>query len=152
MKIAETCFNNCLFRKCNFTMVKFLSSLQNVNFVECKMIGADFSGISRVSNSFRFEKTILNYASFIGVKLRSIVFDECQMEETYFDSADIALSEFKKCNLMRTSFHETNLEKADFSTSYDFCINPNQNRIKKSDFLRKRIKRIACSSRYNCRI
>lgn len=56
------------------------------------------------------------------------------MYETYFDDADIKNSIFEPCNLERASFAGTNLEKVDFSTAFNFSINPAVCKLKKAVF------------------
>lgn len=132
--INRTSFDNCEFKVCNFTLAKFSDTLRDVKFFECKMTGVDFTTINRFSNSFFFEKSLLNYANFATIKIKKTKFIDCNLHEAYFDNSDISQSVFDKCDLMRTSFYDTNLEKVDFSTSYNFSINPSMNRIKKTIF------------------
>ena len=54
--------------------------------------------------------------------------------ETFFDNADIKNSIFEHCNLERASFAGTNLEKVDFSTAFNFSINPAACKLKKTVF------------------
>ena len=60
----------------------------------------------------------------------------CKMYEGYFNDADMAESVFDRCDLERVSFVGTNLEKADFSTSFNFSINPAMCKLKKAVFSR----------------
>lgn len=133
-EIHEVYFEDCVFVRCNFSLTKFYNNLIGVNFTECKMTGADFTGISRFANTFHFENSVLNYASFIRVKMRESHFVECNLGESYFDDADISSTVFDNCDLIKASFHGTNLEKVDFSTSYNFSINPTVNKLKKTIF------------------
>ena len=61
-------------------------------------------------------------------------FSACQLNEAYFDEADISSSVFDRCDMERASFYQTNLEKVDFSTSFNFTIDPSANRLKKAVF------------------
>lgn len=139
-EIHEVYFENCTFLRCNFTLTKFFNNLIDVQFTECKMTGVDFTSISRFANSFRFENSHLNYASFIRVKMRESHFVDCNLTESYFDDADIASSVFDNCDLTKASFHGTNLEKVDFSTAYNFAINPTVNKLKKTIFSENELK------------
>ena len=42
---------------------------------------------------------------------------------------------FDNCDLSMAVFENTNLEKADFTTSYNYDIDPEKNRMKKAKFL-----------------
>lgn len=110
------------------------TSWRDVQFVECKMTGADFTNSSTFS-SFHFRKSHLQYASFVGMKLwLSKAQFICNLQEAYFDEANLSSALFDRCDMERAEFTKTNLEKADLSTSYHFDINPNTNRIRKARF------------------
>lgn len=132
--LADTSFDTCTFEHCNLMLSRLLCSFRDIKFIECKMTGTDFTHISRFSYSLSFEKSQLNYANFFGTKLRKLSFTDCNLTEAYFDEADISSSVFAQCDLSRTSFFHTNLEKVDFSTAYNFSINPTTNRLRKAIF------------------
>lgn len=134
--IQNTDFDQCEFRTCNFALARFRAALRDSTFADCKMTGADFTEIDRFSNGLVFENSHLDYASFVGARLRKTVFRGCKMDEGYFDNADLAESVFDRCDLKRASFVGTNLEKADFSTSFNFSINPAMCKLKKAVFSR----------------
>jgi uncharacterized protein YjbI with pentapeptide repeats len=56
------------------------------------------------------------------------------MIRAFFDNADLSGSVFTNCNLENAVFLGTNLEKADLSSSYNFLIDPEQNKVKKAKF------------------
>ncbi|HIS34771.1 MAG TPA: pentapeptide repeat-containing protein [Candidatus Avirikenella pullistercoris] len=127
-------FEKCVFKQCNFTLAKFTGNLKDVRFIDCKTTGADFSGISKFSGIFHFEKSALNYVNFYGIKIRNCSFICCNLYEACFDEADLTSSVFDRCDLSRTSFFKTNLEKVDFSSAFNFSIDPSTNRLKKTVF------------------
>ncbi len=133
-EIRKTVFSNCRFCHCDLTMTKFFSSLRDVQFEECKMMGTDFSHINRFSGGFEFRACMLRYCSFIALKLKATRFRKCQIVECYFDDSDMKESVFDDCDLSGTSFDRVNLEKADFSSSYNYSINPLLSRLKKTIF------------------
>ena len=61
-------------------------------------------------------------------------FNECSLREVDFGDAILKESKFIKCDLLRATFSHTNLEKCDFTTSYDFNIDPDDNILKKAKF------------------
>lgn len=132
--VLKTEFDKCQFKTCNFTLAKFKESLRDIMFVDCKMTGADFSEINRFSGGLTFENSHLDYANFVTTKLRKTIFRNCKIHEAYFDDADMANSVFEHCDLERTSFVGTHLEKVDFSTSFNFSINPTMCKLKKTIF------------------
>ncbi len=133
--INTVLFENCIFKECNLGLAKFSSTnLREVTFEDCKMTGTSFAGIGKFSNTLVFKKSYLNYVNFVGVSLRSTQFIDCNLNEAYFDEADIAFSIFDKCDLARASFFKTNLQEVDFSTAFNFTINPEINKLKKTIF------------------
>jgi uncharacterized protein YjbI with pentapeptide repeats len=54
----------------------------------------------------------------------SVDFMGCDLTEALFDN----------CNLRRAVFIDTVANKADFSTSYDFTIDPEKSKLKKAVF------------------
>lgn len=134
LHITDIIFDKCKFVGCNFSLTKFNCVISDSKFRECKMTGADFSEISKLSGNLQFEKSILDYSIFIETKLRNTLFIECNIKEAYFDKADITASTFDKCDLERTTFGGTNLEKVDFRTAYNYSIIPENCRLKKTVF------------------
>lgn len=81
-----------------------------------------------------FESCNLNYSSFYGVKLKGTKFINCVIHETDFTTADLSAVSFTNCDLLRCIFVESILEKCDFSTAFNFSIDPELNRMKKAIF------------------
>lgn len=130
----KTIFDTCQFRECDFSMAKFRITISSSKFIGCKMMGADFSNLNRFSSDISFYQSQLNYSDFTQIKLQNTYFKECKFYEALFDDADISKSVFERCDLERTSFVGTNLEKVDFSTAFNFSINPTTCKLKKAIF------------------
>lgn len=134
MLIGKICFENCKFEFCNFSLAKMNNtSFRNAHFNECKMTGINFTSCNNFS-TFSFQKSQLQYASFVNMKLQGTHFVECNLQEASFADANLSSSLFQECDLLRTEFLHTNLEKADFTTARNFIINPNNNKIRKARF------------------
>ena len=84
--------------------------------------------------SLRFENCLLNHASFFQIELKNTVFTKCQLQETDFTESNVTGSLFDECDLYRAMFNQSILEKADFRTSRNYSIDPENNRIKKAKF------------------
>jgi uncharacterized protein YjbI with pentapeptide repeats len=63
-----------------------------------------------------------------------MVFRNTQLHETDFTECDLTSSVFDSCDLAGATFDNSILEKADFSSAFNFSINPELNRIKKAKF------------------
>jgi len=110
------------------------SAFRNVTFRNCKMLGINFEECSQFGISFRFEECNLSHASFFGGKFRKTTFTKSRLHEVIFTESDLVNSVLDECDLSRAVFDQTQLEGADFRTSFNFSINPNQNRMKRSRF------------------
>ena len=68
------------------------------------------------------------------LKIKKNVFRNCNLKEVDFTESDLSNSLFENCDLSRAIFSNTILEKCDFRSSYNYSIDPEQNRIKKAKF------------------
>ncbi len=132
--LQRSSFETCRFESCDFSLTKFGHMLRDVVFTDCRMTGAEFTELNKFSNGLVFEKSMLNYANFVGIKIHKTVFRDCLLHEAYFDDSDLTASCFDLCDLTRASFHRTNLEKVDFFSSFHFTIDPTQCKLKKAIF------------------
>jgi fluoroquinolone resistance protein len=133
--LNEFAFIECKFIGCNLSNAKVESaSFRGVSFSSSKLIGVDFSVSNSSMISVRFEDCILDYVSFARLPLKKTEFHNCSLIHAFFDDADLSSSKFIGCNLENAAFGKTNLEKADLSTSYNYIIDPENNRIRKAKF------------------
>jgi uncharacterized protein YjbI with pentapeptide repeats len=56
------------------------------------------------------------------------------LHEVDFSGCDLTNSSFNNCDLSGAVFENTNLEKADFLTSYNYSLDPDKNKLKKTKF------------------
>src|SRR5690606_11564468 len=84
--------------------------------------------------SFSFESCILDHCSFAALKFKKIRFDHCHMHEVDFHESSFKEAIFNTCDLLRSQFSHTNLERADFSSAYNFLIDPEENQLKGAKF------------------
>lgn len=75
-------------------------------------------------------------AVFHKLKLKKYRFTDCNLQEADFTETDLSGSIFENCDLQRTIFYNTILQQADFTSSYNYSIDPERNRIKKAHFSR----------------
>lgn len=130
-------FTDCDFKGCNLGMAKLSNTVLNdVRFNECKLLGLHFEDSNRVLFSVNFKKSNLHLSCFYQLKMKQTSFLECQLEEVDFTETDLTSAVFEQCNLAGAVFDNTILEKANFCSSYNFQINPNQNKMKQAQFSR----------------
>jgi fluoroquinolone resistance protein len=128
-------FIDCVFEDCDLSMMKWdRTTLSNAVFKHCKILGVNFSQCADFLFSVRFESCILDYSSFMGKKMLKTKFMRSSLKETTFTQADLSGSQFDECNLLETVFRQSNLISVNFSTAYNFIIDPELNTINKAIF------------------
>ena len=135
--LSNFIFRECVFDGCDLSLVAFKNTtLNDIRFVNCKLLGIQFQESNSFLLSFGFENCILKLCVFYKLKLKRITFINCNLQESDFTETDLTGSNFENCDLYRTVFYGTNLEKADFRSSFNYSLDPERNRIKKAKFSR----------------
>ena len=158
--LPKTSYENCVFTGCNFadgyldnqnfmecTFVDCNLSNANIShtqfnavvFNHCKMMGLRFEEANNFLMNFTFNHCVLQLSSFAGLSLKKTHFLDCKLIEVDFTKADLTQSIFAKCDLHRATFQDTILEKVDFTTAYNFNIDPEINRLKNAVFTLKEV-------------
>lgn len=133
--ISDSKFMECEFKRCNLTMVELSNTiLMNIKFSESKMLGLQFANCNTLLLSVSFSDCILNHSSFFTVNLKKTVFENTKLREVDFTKSDLTSSIFNNCDFTGAIFINTCIEKSDFSSSYNYVLDPDVNRIKKAKF------------------
>lgn len=150
-KEFENCtFHHCDFRNCTFQTVSFVDcnffdcnfqetklnyvSLRGVFFTKCNFTAVNFAMTDQVIYEFHFKDCLLDYTQFYALKLKKMQFINCSMISADFMGSDLTEVLFDNCNLRRTVYIDSVLHKTDFSTSYDYTLDLDKNKIKKPIF------------------
>ena len=135
MDLSGFKFNECIFNACNLSLANLnRTTFSLTKFTDCKMLGLRFDTCNDFGLSFSFEGCQLNHSSFYKMSIKKTIFKNSQLQETDFTEADLTSALFENCNMSQATFDQTNLEKADFRTSYNYSIDPENNRLKKAKF------------------
>ncbi|WP_400191959.1 pentapeptide repeat-containing protein [Hymenobacter sp. B81] len=128
-------FEDCLFERCNLSSARLAgSSLQNVAFADCKLLGLSFAACHDMLFAVHFDRCQLRYASFAGKRLAGTRFANCTLPEADFTNADLSQAVFADCDLTRAVFHDTRLEGADLSTATGYRLDPEANFLRGARF------------------
>lgn len=150
----ECTFENCSFREtafvaCTFQQCKFdhcdLSLMQvkgsrfrDVTYTHCQLSGVNWSAAAPATlatqSPLSFISCGLNYATFIGAKLKGIIIRDCTARDVDFSDADLEKAVFCGTDLSNSRFQNTNLTGADFRGAQHYLISPTQNKLKKTRF------------------
>ena len=153
--IENTEYESCVFKNCNFsnsklTGTKFLetafigcnlsnvqlykTSFQDVSFKTCKMLGLHFDKCNPFSFAMSINDCQLNHSIFYQMKLGKCSFVNSHLQGVDFTDSELKNCIFQNCDLLNAVFENTNLEKVDLRTSFNYSIDPENNRIKKAKF------------------
>lgn len=128
-------FIDCSFIDCNLSMVKLGATVfRDIKFAGCKMLGLIFSDCNKTGLSFIFENCTLNHSSFYATSIKKTVFKNCVLAGVDWTACDVSSSIFEHCDLRDAKFEQANLEKADLRTSFNYSIDPENNRVKRARF------------------
>ena len=128
-------FIDCHFDTCNLSNAKLGNTgLKVVAFVNCKLIGIDFTDCSDFLFAVQFDKCVLDYSFFLKKNLKKTFFLDCSIREANFSESNLTDARFQGCDLHQTVFERTNLHSVDFRTASNYSINPEANNIRKARF------------------
>jgi len=128
-------FIDCVFDGCNLSMMKLpKSALSSVEFKNCKILGVNFSECIDFLFTVDFAGCILDYSSFMLKKMPKTRFSRSSLKEVTFTQAILTGSVFDDCDLNGAVFNRTDISSANFTTAYNFDIDPEINMVKKAVF------------------
>ena len=131
--VASSIFINCSFIDCDMSVVKVNQVVfRDTHFVGCKLIGILFDSCKAHGLDISFDRCMIDNASFYGTKIKGMRFAKCSVKLVDFTNADLNTAVFDDCDLLHAKFDHSILEKVDFTSSYNYSIDMDANRIKKS--------------------
>jgi uncharacterized protein YjbI with pentapeptide repeats len=133
--LSDCVFTDCEFSYCNLSLGKLTgTTVRDVKFLNSKMLGLHFEDCNEFGVSFSFDKCNLDHSSFYQLKISRTVFRESKLTGVDFTECDLTGSSFHDCDLIDAVFDNTNLEKVDFLTAFNYSLDPDKNRLKKTRF------------------
>ncbi len=133
--LSNAVLTECEFENCDLSMAITADTvIQDCNFRSCKMLGVSLEQCNELGLSFTMEDCDLSHATFHGIRLAPGRFTRIKFHETDFTESDFREAVFDDCDFSGAVFGRTDLEKADFRTSFNFSIDPENNRIKRARF------------------
>jgi len=134
-------FTDCSFISCNFSEAKInYVALRDAQFTDCNFNGVNFSMVDSLLFGVGFKDCTLDYAKFYTLKLKGTTFSSCSLIAVDFMSTDLTGVIFDDCNLHKAVFIDAIANNADFTTSYNFSIDPEKNKLKKAKFSKAGLK------------
>ena len=102
-------------------------------FEDCTFKNCDFSNSDFSNNTF-MDCEFIDYSSFANKKMPKTKFTSCSMKEVTFTGSNLTQSSFENCNLDNAIFNDTILAGVDFTSAYNYKIDPEFNPMKKAKF------------------
>jgi uncharacterized protein YjbI with pentapeptide repeats len=82
----------------------------------------------------KFKECYLNVVSFYQLNLKGVSFNNCKLIEIDFTKTNLTNTVFENSDLSGFVFTVTNLTLTDFSSAFNFSINPAINKMKGAKF------------------
>lgn len=128
-------FCGCTLTNCNLSLPKLEGCrFQETQFIECKIVGAEFFKCEKTFFSPLFKKCLLQYCNFSDLSMKQISFVKSKLQENYFTNTALNGADFTEVDLTETIFHNCDLSEADLSTATRYNIDPKTNKIKNAKF------------------
>lgn len=133
-------FVDCMFDNCDVSNANISNAaFRDVKFKNCKMLGLNFESSNEFMFSVDFENCQMDHSIFFKRQLKKTIFKNCSLKSVDFGEADLTEALFDECDLTRAMFENALLLKTDFRSSFNYSIDPEQNRIKKAKFSKEGI-------------
>src|SRR6185503_11728838 len=108
----------------------FDARLRGVTFKRSKLMGVDWSKAHQLTFDVRFENCVLEYCSFVAMKLNRLVATGCRARNADFTEANLSNADFSDTDLADAIFFHTTLHGADLSCVVGYLIDAKANRLK----------------------
>jgi len=133
-RFVDCVFDDCEFIQCNLSLVEFIRPiLSDVRFFDSKMVGLDWSRILGFLAA-TVEGCIMRDNVFMNMNLSKKRFTSCDLSGSTFSNTKLNHTIFDDCDLSQCQFHQTDLRFANFSTSRNYFIKAESNRLGKTVF------------------
>jgi fluoroquinolone resistance protein len=131
--LRRTMLDDVTFYECDLSSVKLAgASLAEVVFRGCKLLGVDWSNVTRslIGQPLVFERCQLDFGIFQGMNLRASTFRDCSAREVELTGADLGEATFHGCDLDRARFAATRLVDADLTGARNYELDPRENDVR----------------------
>ena len=131
-------FVECVFQDCDLTNANIAHTQFNeVTFKGCKLVGIHFETCDQMFSRLQFEGSNLSLSSFFEMDMSNTLFKNCKLHQVDFANTILSDVVFEDCDLADAVFDGSHLERADFTSGFNFTIDPSKNSIKKAKFTKE---------------
>ncbi|WP_320171021.1 pentapeptide repeat-containing protein [Maridesulfovibrio sp.] len=133
-EFRECEFQECVFDDCNLALAVFNSTkVIDSEFNGSKLLGINWGNLGPVIIA-RFYNCLMDRCSFSGMNLTKVGFEDCSLRDASFADCKLARIKFDNCDFSGCQFHQTDMSRADFSTSRNYFMNAETNKLTKTCF------------------
>jgi len=133
-KLTNCVFEHCVFDCCNLSLLQVhTTKIIRAQFLNSKLSGINWSNASGIFSA-SFTGCMMDNSSFTSMNLSKYTFQSCSFRDASFMDTKLAHATFDDCDLRRCTFQNTDLSFADFSTSYNYFISADSNKLYKAIF------------------
>jgi len=133
-RLTDCSFEQCIFDCCNLSVAQLRSTkIVGTKFTNSKLTGINWSSSSGVFSA-SFSGCVMDNCSFCSMNLVKYKFVNCTLRDASFMDTKLAHALFEECDLRNCTFHNTDLSHADFSSSYNYFMNADTNKLHKTIF------------------
>lgn len=126
---------SCRFVNCDLSNIDVMNSgMQDVIFLDCKIIGVNFFEANDFGFSVDFIDSVVDFCGFENMKMNKSTFSGCRIHGTSFRGADLSKAKMNKCDLLSTEFSATNISGLDFTSCTNITMDLSLNKVKKTKF------------------
>lgn len=135
LSLNQISFGECEFENCDFSNAKLGgASFRECKFTNSKLIGLNFEHCNPFLLSFECYHCDLSYCTFYQLSLKSSQFYDCKLLQVDFTHTNLEGAKMIRCDLKNAQFDSTNLTKTNLSSSYNYSIQPEKNKIRGAKF------------------
>lgn len=138
-RFTQCKFVDCDFQACDLSTAEFDKSvLVDVVFSDSKLTGIDWNKLNWptvvIHPPFALYQSDLSYSSFYGLNMEHIIIQACKAYDVDFRGANLTHADLTLTDFEKAQFVQTKLYAADFTEALHYCIDPNENDIRKAIF------------------
>ena len=133
--LSKCTFIDSQFLHCNLSNIQIGdTSFQNIQFKDCQMMGLHFHTSNNINFEIEFIDCQLDHSIFDQLNCKRCSFDNCRLIGVDFTEADLSGVILKNCDLSDAIFERSLLSKTDFSSAFNFVVDPDNNYLKGAVF------------------
>lgn len=132
--LVDCDFQECTFLGCNLSLASFVNSrIIDTEFNNSKLLGINWGTAGPVISA-EYNNCLMDNCAFSGMNLTRVKFESCSLVDAAFSDTKLTKVKMADCDFAGCQFHQSDLSRADFSSSRNYFINAETNKLHKTKF------------------